>query len=135
MSDKNILEFPHYDCICELVINVIVRCNSDYDCNSLSFHLVRPVLSFSVTPSTVNETQNATADCKVVEANPTPNITIRSNSNHIIPHIGGQAKLESITRAQAGEYTCMANNRVGGAATSTAILNVNCEYKRNFYVS
>jgi len=86
---------------------------------------VRPVLSFSITPSIVTETQNVTANCKVLAANPAPNITIRGNNKEIIPHIGGQAELELITIAQAGEYSCIADNGVVGTTTSTATLNVN----------
>ena len=116
MPDVNTLDFSNYDRNCVLVSN------------SFSFHSVRPVLSFSITASIVNETQNATADCKILAANPAPNITIRGNNNQIIPHIGGQAKLELITKSQAGEYSCIADNGVVGATTSTATLNVNCEY-------
>ena len=115
MAGVKILDFYAYERICAPFFN------------SFSFHSVRPVLSFSITPSIVNETQNATANCKVIAANPAPNITIKDNNNQIIPHIGGQAKLERITRAQAGGYSCMADNGVGGVAALKATLNVNCE--------
>ena len=90
--------------------------------------LVPPLITFSLTPNTVNEGQNATAECKVNAANPAPNITIMDNINQDIPHVGGQATMSHRTRNQAGRYTCMATNGIGGVATVTANLTVYCEY-------
>ena len=83
------------------------------------------MISFSITPSTVNETQNATAECKVNAADPPSTITITDNSKNVITHTGGKASLVHITRNQAGTYTCRATNGVGAAVTATAVLIVN----------
>ena len=83
------------------------------------------MISFSITPSIVNETQNATAECKVNAAHPAPTITITDHSNNVITHTGGNASLVHITRNQAGTYTCRVTNGVGAAVTATAVLIVN----------
>ena len=87
--------------------------------------LVPPMISFSITPSTVNETQNATAECKVNAGNPPSKVTITDNSSNDITHTGGKARLVHITRNQAGTYNCTATNGVGAAVTATAVLIVN----------
>ena len=88
--------------------------------------LVPPMMfSFSITPSTVNETQNATAECRVNAANPPPTITITDNSNNVIAHTGGQARLVRVTRNQAGTYTCRVTNGFGASVIATAVLIVN----------
>ena len=83
------------------------------------------MISFSITPSTVNETQNATAECKVNAANPPPTITITDKSNKVVAHTGGQARLVHLTGNEAGTYTCNATNGVGAAVIATAVLIVN----------
>ena len=75
--------------------------------------LVPPSITFSITPSIVNEGQNATIECKVNAANPTPSIFISDNNGGGIFHVGGKATLQRITRSQAGTYTCMADNGMG----------------------
>ena len=83
------------------------------------------MISFSITPSTVNETQNATAECKVNAANPPPTITITDNSNNVIAHTGGQARLVRVTGNHNGTYTCRATNGIGAAVNKTAVFIVN----------
>ena len=92
---------------------------------NLTFLVLPMILSFAVTPSTVNETQNATAECNVNAANPPPTITITDKSNKVVAHTGGQARLLYLTGNEAGKYTCRADNGVGAAVTATAVLIVN----------
>ena len=92
---------------------------------NLTFLVLPKILSFAVTPSIVNETQNATAECKVNAANPLPRINITDNSNNAIAQTRGKGRLVHITRNQAGIYTCRADNGVGAAVTATAVLIVN----------
>ena len=92
---------------------------------NLTFLVPPTMISFSITPSTVNETQNATVECKVNAANPAPTINITDNSYNVITHTAGKASLVHITRNQAGTYTCRADNGVGAAVTATAVLTVN----------
>eukprot|EP00795_Rhopilema_esculentum_P016573 gene16573-7996_t len=87
---------------------------------------VPPVISFSINPSTVNETNNATMQCTVTAANPTPSITIQNPKGQNLSHTDGLVQLDLITREHGGTYSCIASNGVvGSPVTRTAILTVN----------
>ena len=88
---------------------------------------VAPVLSFAVTPRTINESQNATVECTVTAANPATNITVRISRENsaTVSHVGGIAELVHVTRDQAGTYTCTASNSVGSVSTASSTLTVN----------
>ena len=87
-----------------------------------------PSINFSITPNIVNETKNATAECRVNVANPSPSITITDSNNQSISHVGGQANIARITRNQAGVYSCAANNGIGGVVRATSTLTVYREH-------
>ncbi|XP_065055871.1 hemicentin-2-like isoform X2 [Rhopilema esculentum] len=87
---------------------------------------VPPVISFSINPSTVNETHNATMQCTVTAANPAPSITIQNPKGQNLSHTDGLVQLDLITREHGGTYSCIASNGVvGSPVTRTAILTVN----------
>ncbi|XP_065056313.1 hemicentin-2-like [Rhopilema esculentum] len=87
---------------------------------------VPPVISFSINPSTVNETNNAKMLCTVTAAHPAPSITIQNPKGQNLSHTDGLVQLDLITREHGGTYSCIASNGVvGSPVTRTAILTVN----------
>eukprot|EP00795_Rhopilema_esculentum_P016592 gene16592-8018_t len=98
---------------------------------------VPPFISFSINPSTVNETNNAKMLCTVTAAHPAPSITIQNPKGQNLSHTDGLVQLDLITRKHGGTYSCIASNGVvGSPVTRTAILTVNRTYhqiqKSNF---
>ena len=80
----------------------------------------------SISPHTVNETENATLSCTVVAANPSANITLRGLLNQTLEDTSGATILSNLTRDDAGMYTCVADNGlIGSPVIETSKLSVN----------
>ena len=82
----------------------------------------------------VTEGGNVEVFCNVTAGIPDPNVvwTNGTSGEHIE---GNPLNITSITRAQAGEYRCTANNTCGEASTVMNII-VQCkEAIRSFYTS
>ena len=69
----------------------------------------------SISPQTVNETDNATFSCAVLAANPSANITLRGPLNQTLEDTSGTATLSNLTRDDAGMYSCVADNGLRGS--------------------
>ena len=82
----------------------------------------------SAIPSTVNETQTAIIQCKVLAANPVPSLVIRNANGLSITHTNGNVTLSSVTADQDGMYTCAASNGIGQPVTGNTTLTVNREF-------
>ena len=92
------------------------------------YFIVPPKINqFTVNPSIVNETGNATFEC-TASGNPAPNITITGPNNAVVQHSNGKGMLQSISRNQGGSYTCAANNGVGSPVNAAVDLVVHCMY-------
>eukprot|EP00794_Sanderia_malayensis_P011272 gene11272-12452_t len=75
---------------------------------------------------TVTEGENASFKCTVIAANPTATITWLDASNQELSHSNGNLSFTNVTRHQAGQYRCKADNNVTGSPVfQTATLTVN----------
>eukprot|EP00794_Sanderia_malayensis_P011271 gene11271-12451_t len=86
---------------------------------------VLPELSVSEN-RTITEGENASFKCTVIAANPTATITWLDSSNQELSHSNGNLSLTNVTRRQAGQYPCKADNNVTGSPVfQTVTLTVN----------
>ena len=101
-----------------------------FDTSLIFFYLVVPPrISVSMSPHTVNESQNATFSCVVAAVNPAANITLRRPTNQTIELTQGTAILTNLTRNDAGTYSCLAENGViGSPVIRTISLTVNRKF-------
>lgn len=78
----------------------------------------------------VVEGVNVTLQCKVIAANPEPNITwysVTTNSTALTHAVN--LRFSNISRSSAGKYYCVVDNGIGPKMTSgTTTLDVQCEY-------
>ncbi len=91
---------------------------------------VPPTIIATMTPNTVNESNNAALQCTVTTANPPATVTAFDPSNNVIALDNGTAQISNVTRWSSGRYSCRADNGVGLPVTKYAELTVHCEYVR-----
>ena len=77
------------------------------------------------TDQTVNEGVMATLHCNAT-GNPTPKITWTKDGNTVAT---GKTLSFKVSRNQAGEYWCSAENGLGKSVNASAYLDVKCKYK------
>ena len=99
----------------------------------LKFFLEPPVITSPSTKSTYKEGTEVDVTCKAT-GKPTPTVTwLREGSSKVYSTGEGSAALSfsSVSRNDAGQYRCKANNTAGTDETGALSLAVHCKYNQD----